>query len=351
MKHVQLFLLALTACIVFSACSQKAGDTQDSAQQPETNQTEEQAQQEPPEQGPLAPLTGRQVDEPLEQRIVGVMIDNHPAARPQSGLVHADIVYEILAEGPITRYLALFHSHIPDVIGPVRSLRPYYLDIARGYDAVVAHAGGSPAAKEEVIRTGYPSFDDTRNGGFVFYRSDHRQAPHNLYTGRALLEEGEARFGYDENYEIPALRFKPEAEAMNGQAAEWLEIVYDSRYYQVAYEYETGSGTYTRYINGEQHTDAESGQPLTASNVLIIEASHRVLDDAGRRDIKVQGEGRGYLCQRGKWQEITWKYQDGVIRPFVDGVEVGLYPGNTWVNIIPDNPGLEESVSLMRHKP
>ncbi|MDQ0340122.1 hypothetical protein J2S00_002917 [Caldalkalibacillus uzonensis] len=347
MKGIRLVLLTFVILFAFAACTRDAAHEE---AQPEQGQEEEQQDQEASANtGVTAPLTGLPVDEPLTERIIGVMIDNHTQARPQSGLAQADIVYEILAEGPITRYLALFHSQTPDVIGPVRSLRPYYIDIARGFDAILAHAGGSPAAKEEIARTGYPSFDDTGNGGFVFYRAEHRKAPHNLYTGRHLLEEGEARFGYDQDYEIPALLFKPETEEMTGQEAEWIEIVYHGQYYQVAYEYQTQTGTYTRYIGSEPHTDAESGQPLTASNVLVIEAGHKVLDDAGRREVDVRGEGKGYLFQRGKVQEITWQVKDGVIRPFADGQEVGLYPGQTWVNIIPDNPGLADIVSFKAH--
>jgi hypothetical protein len=335
-------LLLLTAC-----SNEEPPQNQPIEETPEPAETEENLDNQSRH---LAPLTGRAVEEPIDQRVIGVMIDNHSKARPQSGLGQADIVYEILAEGEITRYLALFHSQIPEVIGPVRSLRPYYLDIARGYDAIIAHAGGSPEAKAEVDRTGYPSLDGTRSGGFAFYRTDHRRPPHNLYTGREQLMEGQNRFGYNENYQVPELPFTEENETIGGEEATWVEIDYLSGY-KVAYEYDDAKGVYTRSVKGEIHTDEQTHEPITASNILVIEASHEITDSAGRREVNVTGEGKGYLFQQGKVQDITWRYTDGVIRPFVDGTEAALYPGQTWVNIIPDSPGLTDKVSYSNQKP
>ena len=82
------------------------------------------------------PLTGIKTNDPVDQRIIGVMVNNHAKARPQTGLSQADIVFEILAEGPITRFLALFQSELPEEIGPVRSAREYYFELAEDYGAI-----------------------------------------------------------------------------------------------------------------------------------------------------------------------------------------------------------------------
>ena len=337
---LSLLVLFLTGAILV-ACSKEPAQTEPQEMPEPVKVTPEEAE----EKKLVAPLTGLPVQVPIQRRVIGVMIDNQAKARPQSGLAQADVVYEILAEGDITRYLALFHSQIPEVIGPVRSLRPYYLEIARGYDAIIVHAGGSPAAKEEVDRTGYPSLDGTRSGGPYFYRTDHRKAPHNLYTGRDKLLEGEAKFGYDQGYSLPRLLFLGEGETVAGEGAVQIEVDYLNGY-RVSYEYDEEKGTYTRYVKGTVHSDEQTGEPLTFSNVLVIEADHHILDQAGRRSVDLASGGKGYLFQQGKVQEVSWQFVDGLIRPYVDGREVGLVPGKTWVNIIPDNPGLKEKVTF-----
>src|SRR5690625_1852552 len=100
------------------------------------------------------PLTGIETNEDVSNRIVGVMINNHPAARPQSGLSKADIVFEILAEGSTTRFLALFHSELPDVVGPVRSAREYYFELAKDYNAVYVYHGAADHINDMIITRG-----------------------------------------------------------------------------------------------------------------------------------------------------------------------------------------------------
>lgn len=341
--------LAVLAILVTSACS---GGSNDAAEPPTENESAEkteepeEAEDQKTDEFPYyAPLTGVGLEEAVDQRVIGVMIDNHNKARPQTGLGQADIVYEVLAEGWITRFAALFHSDIPEVIGPVRSIRPYYIDIITGFDGVLTHAGGSPAATEEVNAQGLASINNNGSGGFAFYRDDSRSSPHNLYTGKEQLLEGLERFGYEEDYTVPTLSFLSEDEAASGSEAESIQIDYASSY-SVGYEYDTNSKLYTRYTQGSPHRDLVTDQPVTMSNVLVIETSHQILDDAGRRAIDVEGEGKGYLFQRGFVQEVDWKKEDGVIRPYVNGEEAGLYPGKTWVNIIPNQPGLQENVRI-----
>jgi hypothetical protein len=290
-----------------------------------------------------APLTGLGSMTELDHRIMAVMISNQAQARPQSGLDQADIVYEILAEAWITRLVAFYHSEEPEVIGPVRSLRPYLIDLALGFDAVFAHAGGSDEALAIVANRGLASLDEIHTAGFAFYRVNFRQMPHNLYTNIELLRSGAERRNFRTESDIPTLRFKAEDEPMQGDDANEIHIQYGSSY-TVGYHYDPETELYTRYVQGEPHIDMETEEALTMTNVFVIETTHRILDGDGRRAIDVTGEGKGYLFQRGKVQEVDWKRIDGVIRPIQDGEEVGLYPGKTWVNVIPNQPGLAESV-------
>ncbi|WP_025026144.1 DUF3048 domain-containing protein [Caldalkalibacillus mannanilyticus] len=296
-----------------------------------------------------APLTGEGSLVEINDRILAVMINNHGKARPQTGISQADMVYEVLAEGEITRLVALFQSKSPEVIGPVRSLRPYLIDIATGFDAVFAHAGGSPEALQIARNQGLPNLDEIYNAGGSFYRVNFRKAPHNLYTSTELLREGAEKRKYKQDSKIPTLKFKDPVEEMVGEEAGWIDIEYHSSY-KVSYEYDAETGLYTRYVRGEPHVDMETTEPLTTTNLFVIETTHKTLDSVGRRAIDVKSEGKGYLFQRGKMTEVDWKRIDGVIRPIRDGEEIGLYPGVTWVNIVPNKPGLENSVRFKASK-
>jgi hypothetical protein len=321
-------------------------ETEEPNEEPTEEPIEEPVEEEPapePEFPYYAPLTGIGSMVEINDRIIAVMMNNHGKARPQSGLDQADMVYEILAEGWITRLVALYQSQSPEVIGPVRSIRPYLTDLATGFDAVFAHAGGSQEALNTVQNRGLASLDEIYNAGHAFYRVNFRKMPHNLYTNVEMLRKGADSRGHRTDSDIPTIPFKDPKEEMLGDDAKWIEIEYHSTY-QVAYEYDPETQLYTRYVRGEPHLDMETEKALTTTNVFVIETSHRILDNVGRRAIDVMSEGEGYLFQRGKMQKVDWKRVDGVIRPMKDGEEVGLYPGTTWVNIIPNSPGLENRV-------
>ncbi|WP_307396031.1 DUF3048 domain-containing protein [Bacillus horti] len=339
------WFLGLTMLLLFFVVACSNNEPVDIEAPDEANEEEIEEVEEDVEAPFTASLTGLGVQQEITDRIIAVMINNQGSARPQSGLDQADMIYEILAEGEITRLVAFFQSQSPDVIGPVRSLRPYLIDLATGFDAVFAHAGGSPEALSRVQTEGLASLDEIYNAGNSFYRVDFRRAPHNLYTSLERLRAGAEGRGFRQEGEIPTLLFKDTEEEMTGTEATNIRIDYHSLYH-VAYEYDESTQLYTRTVRDEPHIDMETNEVLTTTNLLVIETHHRVLDDVGRRAIDVMSEGKGYLFQRGKMQEVDWKRIDGVIRPLINGREVGLYPGVTWVNVIPDSPGLTERVQI-----
>lgn len=127
------------------------------------------------------PLTGSGSETEVNGRAVAVMINNHPKARPQSGLNQADVVYEMLAEGDVTRFLAIFQSERPEMIGPVRSSRDYYIELAKGYDSLYIAHGYSPEAKELLDQGYVDNLNGMQYDGTLFKRESFRQAPHNSY--------------------------------------------------------------------------------------------------------------------------------------------------------------------------
>jgi hypothetical protein len=285
------------------------------------------------------PLTGLGTDVLVDERPVMVMVENSPPARPQSGLDKADIVYEILAEGEITRFVAVFQSQSPEVVGPVRSIRPYFVEIGDGLDALIVHAGWSPDAMKMLKDRKLAHFDEVYGDGAYYWRSSERKKPHNLYTSIGKIREGAEKKGYRQEWHGLDIPFAADGEkaAAAGDPAGEITIPYIQGYY-VRYIYNEESKQYERYMLGEPHKDKESGELLKGANIIIGKARHQILDSAGRRDVDVLGPGEGYLAQRGKIRPVTWESRDGIIRVFDEqGGEIEWLPGTTWIHIIPQS--------------
>lgn len=288
-----------------------------------------------PTLGPYtAPLTGLPSDRELTERPVTVMINNFYKARPQSGLHQADIIYEILAEGDITRLEAVFQSHAPKVIGPVRSIRPYYVDIAKGFDSIIVHAGWSQAAMNIIAKDRLAHFDEVYGDGAYYWRDKSRKPPHNLYTSMELIRKGSDKKGFDSTWNGPVIPFAGANDVIEGKPVEKITLNY-LQDYTVSYQYSANTATYKRYIGDKPHTDLQTGEQLSGSNILVLFAKHKILDNAGRRFVDVYGPGKGYILQKGKLQEIEWKRSGGMIRAYRDGQEIKWVPGQTWINILP----------------
>ncbi|WP_201716774.1 DUF3048 domain-containing protein [Rossellomorea arthrocnemi] len=290
-------------------------------------------------------LTGVEEEEESTARSVAVMVNNHPKARPQSGLSKADIVYELLAEGDITRFLAIFQSQMPKEVGPVRSARDYFIELAKGYDSLYVAHGYSPEAKE-MLQNG---FIDNLNGiqydGTLFKRASFRKAPHNSYISAEHIREGAEKNGFDMSRPPEALNFSDKG-TINGEAAQSVMISYNQNpLFNVIFDFNEKEGRYERYSNGEQTVDYDSKDPVLVENLLIVEASHKIVDDAGRRDIDLESGGNAYLIQEGKLREVQWKNVNGRILPYENDQPVSLRKGSTWINVIPSSPGLTGSVS------
>ncbi|WP_241236301.1 DUF3048 domain-containing protein [Brevibacillus marinus] len=343
MKRIKQVLFSLLATTILAACAQEA--TTDPQPAPPAGPAQPQDRTKP-EISYTAPFTGLAVAEKSERRPIMVMINNHPKARPQSGLAQADIVYEILAEGEVTRLVAIYQSQQPAVIGPVRSIRPYYIEIGAGFDAVMVHAGGSPEALATLSRSDYAYINEISNSAY-FWREKFRQVPHNLYTSTQLIEQAMADKGMRLTSELPQFTFLPDgAKLSGGETAQQIDVTFHPLY-RVGYTYDAGKGAYLRFTEGEPHLELTTERQLEATNLLVLAARHRVLDSEGRRHVDVTGPGDGYLFQQGTVRKVRWKRSGGVIRAYLDEAmsqEAPLLPGNTWINIIPDSPGLSASV-------
>lgn len=294
------------------------------------------------------PFTGIGTEEEVTNRIVSVMINNHPSARPQTGLSQADIVFEILAEGQVTRLLALFHSEVPDVVGPVRSARPYYFETANDYGALYVYHGAAGFI-EDMLRAGaadHLSGAYYDNDGHLFKRESFRLAPHNSYLQFGAVEEVAIGKGYVMEASYESLPFLTEAELTEIQGEVATEVSFNYGQTSVRYLYDSESASYLRYNGQEQTKELNDGTPIQLDNVLIMETPHQVVDDQGRRDIDMKSGGNAYLLQQGQVQKIKWENRDGRIIAVRDGEPVGFVPGKTWINVIPTSPGLSSVAEI-----
>lgn len=339
-------MVAGILALLLAACSQeKVEDSEGKTNKPGLK-TKPKSEQEN-----TFPFTGIDTDESVDQRPIAVMVNNHPKARPQSGLSQADIVFEVLAEGNITRFLAIYQSEQPEVVGPVRSAREYYFDLAEQYQAIYVYHGAATFVEEMIQQQGIENINGATydNDGHVFKRESFRKAPHNSYLQFDAVNEIAEQKGYTTTEEVAPILFSDVASKdIQGDLVEHVTIAYDSNW-KVQYDYDEDAEHYYRSSDGEPTVELNTEERVYADNVFIVETYHEVIDSEGRRAIDLDSGGNAYLIQKGKVQDVEWENVDGRITPMKDGEAVAFIPGKTWVNIVPSSPGLDHSVSISSH--
>jgi hypothetical protein len=288
-----------------------------------------------------SPLTGEVVPDEAttKQAVTGIMIENSPDARPQSGIKDAGIVYEAIAEGGITRFLALYQQEKPALIGPVRSVRMYYVDWVAPYNASVAHIGGSAAALAEVRNGKYRDIDQFFNAG-SYWRASDRYAPHNVYTSFERLDALNKAKGYTQSTFTAFKRTDGKASAKPDATS--ISINISGPLYNTAYTYDPATNKYNRQLAGVPHLDREKGQ-ITPSVVIALKVNMSlVMEDGYRESITTTGSGEAVIFQNGTAQTVSWHKADRASQiTFTDaaGKEVPLVRGQTWISAVPNGSG------------
>lgn len=266
------------------------------------------------------------------------MIDNHPNARPQSGLDKADLVYEVDCEAGITRFMAIFYSQAAPKVGPIRSARFYYAQLAKPYQAPYAHAGGNMDVLTMLKSSAYrqfPDLDEIYNASRYFWRERGRQAPHNLYTSTEKMLEG-AR---DKGYTLHPLDSLPTGTVEGGTACPGFTLEYANKSsYTYRTQYVYNEGKYAKLVNGKPFR-VDNGSQIRADNVIVMVAKSRwIKREDWETDIDVIGQGQAYYFVGGKVYQGTW-YKPSVDEPlqfWCGNRRMAFIPGKTWINIIPE---------------
>lgn len=281
----------------------------------------------------VSPLTGMPVTEEQSKRAVtGVMIENSPDARPQSGLLDAGVVFEAIAEGGITRFLALFQEAQPGYIGPVRSARPYYIDWVQGFDAGYAHAGGPGDAVNKIKRDGVKDLNDAKG---YFYRVNTRYAPHNLYTDMAKLDAYSKSKSYTSSTFTSFPRKKDQKAAT--PTAKTIDFNISAPLYSAHFDYDGTSNSYLRSEGGRPHLDERSKKQLNPKVVIAMVMQYKAAYNGVNSWYNSVGSGQVYIFQDGAVTEGTWSKTDRKAQiTFKDaaGKDIKLNPGQTWISAV-----------------
>ena len=347
-KRALAIILAALTILSLAGCGGKA----DPAPAPEPEEKTAPEPEPDPEPEPYVPegvnpLTGQPMEPEYEGlRPIAIMLNNLKAAQPQLGISKADIIYEVPVEGGITRMLCLYQTvEGTELLGSVRSARPYFVELALGHDAIYVHAGGSQEAYSNLRSWKVDHMDGVRGGedAKIFWRDPDRRK-NNGYE-HSLVTSDEKILDYLGKGKIPTEHedgwnylqaFKEDGTPAAGETAEHVKVRFSS-YKTGTFDYDAGTGKYLVGQYGKEHIDGSTGDQVSAANVLVLKTSISVLDSAGRLRVQTTGEGEGLFFCGGKGVPIRWSRKDrnsAFSYTLEDGSSLALGQGNSYVCII-----------------
>jgi hypothetical protein len=290
-----------------------------------------------PEPYALAPLTGEPITVgSLTDPSLAAKVDNHPDARPQIGLERTDIVFEELVEGGLTRYVAVWHSDVPDTIGPVRSIRPMDPEIISPLGGIVAYSGGQFRFVQMMLDTPvYNAIHGQADTDATFFRGDNAIAPHNvLVRAPQVIAQHRDRAAPPQLFSF-AESIAAATATKEGRPTERIALRFGSAS-TPAWAWDADAERWVRFMTGGAVDTDRSGAPLTAVNVVTLRVPVRVIQDIPTTQLI--GSGEGWVSTGGATIPVTWS-KASLTAPIrlVDeyGVAVRLAPGNSWVELVP----------------
>lgn len=297
-----------------------------------------------------------------KRRPLAVMIANHKEARPQSGLTSADIIYEAVAEGGITRFMAIFYCNLSDVqVGPVRSARTYFLDWASEYDPLYAHVGGantpgSADALGQIIKYSVKSLNQFGIGFPTYWRDYQRlgypvATEHTMYSTTQKLWEIGAKRGWtdkDEDGVLWSKNFIPwkfkDPSTSSGQVIKITVNFWESQTaYIVEWNYDSTTNTYKRKSGESDYTDLNNAKQIAPKNIVVQFQKESSANDGYEGNIHLlygtTGSGKVLIFMDGNAIEGKWIKSNRLSRTkYVDskGKEIEFDKGQIWIQTVPE---------------
>jgi hypothetical protein len=298
----------------------------------------------------LSELTGEWIDESLaDQRPLCIMINNISEAMPQSGISKADVTYEFLVEGGITRFMCMFKDYATgiDKLGPVRSSRHYYPQMAELFEGIYAHFGWSIYAQDYIENSAsIQNLNGLELEGTMYYRDSSRVAPHNVYTDSEKIMLGIETKGYTtthtDSYEYDNFKFNSKDTPLNsGNVANKVTTVFNTSR-APWFEYNSEDGRYYRFQYGDKQIDAETDEQLSYKNVIVIYVDYQSIDGDTSGCLTINWgpgtSGNGYYISDGEYIPITWtKTSTNFYYYNEDGTQLRMNPGNTFITVMNQN--------------
>ena len=294
------------------------------------------------------------VDEDSTSRNYAVMINNHSQARiNHAGLQDAYIVYEAIVEGGITRMMAIFKDKTTARIGSVRSARHYFLDYALENDAIYVHFGWSPQAQKDVRNLGINNMNGLYDNIFWRDYSLGVAQEHTAFTKMESIKNYAVKKGYRTtsdkklllNYNVDEVNINSREGAI---PANQIDITY-SGYITTSYTYDVENKVYLRSINGTPHMTSDENkvkQQVKTKNIIIADINNYTIDNYGRQTLENIGSGDGYYITNGYAVPIKWyksSRDSQTIYRYLDGTEIEVNDGNTYIQLRPINQTLNIS--------
>jgi len=363
---VKRFAALLLACLLLLSLAACAGKTPEAPVTPEPAESEAPSPSPTPTPKPTPSETPTPSPEPsvppepeFRNRFTGlpeeedtslrrpyaVIFNNISKAVPQTGISGADIIFEVQAEGGITRIVAVFSDLDGiDALGSIRSMRPYFIDFTKCLEPIYIHAGGSDDAYIKIKGEGVTNIDGVNGSGIgdIFYRDSWRRS--NMGYEHSLMAKPSALPAYIEKKgvktelsEEKGYGFVFGESDLKGGTAETVKVSL-SNSKTTSFAYDAAEGLYRISQYGGKMTDSVTGEQLAVSNVVVLQTTLKTLDSYGRMAVTSTGSGSGYVFSQGAYEEITWS-RDSTSKPFsfqtADGKDAVLTPGKTYVCIAP----------------
>jgi hypothetical protein len=289
-------------------------------------------------------LDGRKVDtDKANRHPLAIMVENHPDARPQSGLDKASIVYEAITEGGITRFMAVYGPYDATKVGPVRSARTYFIDWVQSFKAYYAHCGGNLDALDKIKTDGVLDLDQFAVGDKAYWREPQKgkASEHTMFTSTDKLYAVVSSKGWSEANNFVSLKFADAIDATKRTFGQDISIKFSSASYDVSWVYDKVANSYKRTMAGTAHNDGVTGEQLKATNVIIQEVNRHEAPTAINEQgwaMQTTGTGKAMVFSQGVQTDGTWKKTEQTSRTtFYDstGKEIVFTPGSFWIEIVP----------------